>query len=91
MIDYYTYWGERRVDYWNRVTDKFINHFSRWFFMVLIVIMFIKPTLALGLATVYVIVSAIIAILFGVAIGRYGKVVDNMAYSGYDGDLREVN
>lgn len=91
MIDYYTYWAERRADYWNRIADKFINKFLRWFAIVWIAIILISPELAVAIMAVYIVILIGIAIPYGLAVGRYGKAVDHMAYSGYSGDRREVN
>lgn len=91
MIDYYVYWAKRRAEFWSRVSDKFTNKFSRRFFIVLIAITFINAVLALALMITYMVVLVVIVILLGLAVERYGKAVENMAYSNYDGDRKEVN
>lgn len=91
MIDYYTYWAERRADFWDRKVHWLVTKGLYWLSGVVIVVSFINVDVATVACAAYIPILIINMVPWCVAMAKSTKANRRSTIPNISGKRRRVN
>ena len=91
MIDYYTYWAERRFDFWDRKVHWLVTKGLYWLSGVVIVVSFINVDAVVVVYAAYITILVITVIPWCIATTKSTKVIQRSTISNTSRKRRKVN
>lgn len=91
MIDYYTYWAERRVNFWDRKVCWLVTKGLYWLSGVVIAVGFINVDAVFVVYAVYILILVITAIPWLIAMVKSTKTSRRSTIPNTSGKRRRIN
>lgn len=91
MIDYYTYWADRRADFWDRKVHWLVTKGLYWLSGVVIVVSFINVDVATVAYAAYIPILIINMVPWCVAMAKSTKANQRSTIPNTSGKRRRVN